>query len=107
LLIPIFKQSAKESELSGINLVDHILKILEKIIDKRLREIVVDQNPMKFGFRPGRFRPTTDAIFLLRQFLQKNVGQKTLYRTFVDPTAAKTFPQHSGYRSSNVCHKWG
>src|SRR5206468_7315013 len=52
----------------GIKLLDHAMKVFERIIEKRLRA-KVNLDDMQFGFRPGR--GTTDAIFIVRQ-LQEN-----------------------------------
>ena len=57
------------------------MKILEKIIDKRLREIM-EEDQMQFGFRP--WRGTTDTIFVLRQIQEILKGQKMLYHTFIN-----------------------
>lgn len=45
----------------GIKLLDHVMKILERVIERRIRSKVVI-NDMQFGFRPGK--RTTDAIFI-------------------------------------------
>ena len=58
------------------------MKVIERIIDKLLRERV-DIDEMQFGFVPGC--GTTDAIFLLRQLQEKYLGKrKNLYLAFVD-----------------------
>ena len=44
-----------------IKLLDHVMKTLERVIEKRVRS-KVSINDMQFGFRPGR--GTTDAIFI-------------------------------------------
>ena len=48
----------------GIKLLDQVMKVLERVIEKRLRD-KVQIDKMQFGFRPGR--GTTDAIFIVRQ----------------------------------------
>ena len=48
----------------GLKLVDQVMKVIERVIDKLLRERI-DIDEMQFCFLPGR--GTTDAIFLLRQ----------------------------------------
>ena len=48
----------------GIKLLDHAMKVFERIIEKRLRSRV-ELNDMHFGFSPGK--GTTDAIFVVRQ----------------------------------------
>ena len=52
----------------GIKLLDHVMKVFERVIEKRLRGRV-ELNDMQFGFRPGR--GTTDAIFIVRQMQEK------------------------------------
>ena len=56
----------------GLKLVDQVMKVIERVIDKLLRERI-DIDEMQFGFVPGR--GTTDAIFLLRQ-LQKSIWER-------------------------------
>ena len=66
----------------GLKLVDQVMKVIERVIDKLLRERI-DIDEMQFGFVPGR--GTTDAIFLLRQLQEKYLGKrKNLYLAFVD-----------------------
>ncbi len=58
------------------------MKILERVIDGRVRRIVkVDD--MQFGFMAGK--GTTDAIFVLRQLQEKYLAKsKDLWMAFVD-----------------------
>ena len=53
----------------GIKLMSHTMNILERIIERRLREetTIGDEH---FGFMPGR--GTTDAIFVLRKLMEKH-----------------------------------
>ena len=55
----------------GLKLQEHVMKILEHILNTIIREQI---SIMYFGFMPGR--GTTDVIFILRQlqekYLQKN-----------------------------------
>ena len=57
----------------GIKLLDHAMKVFERIIEKRVRSHI-ELDDMQFGFSPGK--GTTDAIFIVRQlqekFLSKN-----------------------------------
>ena len=57
----------------GLKLVDQVMKVIERVIDKLLRERI-DIDEMQFGFVPGR--GTTDAIFLLRQLQEKYLGNR-------------------------------
>ena len=56
-----------------MKLVDQVMKVIERVIDKLLRERI-DIGEMQFGFAPGR--GTTDAIFLLRQLQEKYLGKR-------------------------------
>ena len=62
----------------GVKLTDQVLKVVERVLEKIIREYVVIDD-MQFGFIPGH--ATTDAIFIVRKlqekFLEKN---KNLYR---------------------------
>ena len=58
---------------SGIKLLDHVMKVLERVIEGRVRKIVtIDE--MQFGFMAGR--GTTDAIFVVRQLQEKYLTKK-------------------------------
>src|SRR2546425_2219059 len=70
------------SSYRGIKLLDHVLKVLERVLEARLRKTVtIDE--MQFGFSPGK--GTADAIFIVRQVQEKLLGkQKELWMAFVD-----------------------
>ena len=66
----------------GIKLLDQVMKVMERVIEKRVRSIVLIDK-MQFGFRPGR--GTTDAIFIVRQLQEKYLGRKReLWMAFLD-----------------------
>lgn len=66
----------------GIKLLDHVMKVLERVVEKKVRNKVVI-NDMQFGFRPGR--GTTDAIFIVRQVQERYLEKKKdLWMGFVD-----------------------
>ena len=66
----------------GIKLLDHVMKVVERVIERRLRSKVVI-NDMQFGFRPGK--GTTDAIFIVRQMQERYLEKKKdLWMAFVD-----------------------
>ena len=85
LIIPIFKNKGDAQEgknYRGIKLLEHVMKIMEKMLDKRLCE-VVEVDDMQFGLHPNR--GTMDAIFVLRQLQEKSLkGQKKPYHAFGD-----------------------
>ena len=57
----------------GIKLLDQVMKVLERVTEKRVRD-KVQIDSMQFGFRPGR--GTTDAIFILRQMQERFLAKK-------------------------------
>ena len=84
-IINIYKgkgDALERSNYRGLKLLDHVMKGIERVIEKIIRErISIDD--MQFGFMPGRGK--TDAIFILRQLQEKHLAKnKKLYFTFVD-----------------------
>ena len=66
----------------GLKLTEQVMKILERIVDSLIRQLVSIDNS-QFGFVPGR--GTTDAIFVVRQLQEKYLAaNKRLYMAFVD-----------------------
>ena len=66
----------------GIKLLEHALKVFERVVEKRVRRCV-SLDEMQFGFRPGK--STTDAIFIVRQLQEKYMDKKKeLWMAFVD-----------------------
>ncbi|VDO75398.1 unnamed protein product [Heligmosomoides polygyrus] len=84
-IVPIFKQKGDASECSnyrGIKLISHTMKIYERLVDSRLREIV-PISQVQWGFMPERF--ITDAIFIARQVMEKyREKPKPCYQAFLD-----------------------
>ena len=80
VIIPICKEKGDIHDCGnyrGIKLMSHTMKIWERIIDRRLREETTIGDE-QFGFRPGR--GTTDAIFAVRQLMEKHrEKQRTAY----------------------------
>ena len=85
IIIPIYKGKSDILDCKnyrGIKLLSHTFKIWERVIDARLRTIVTPHE-IHLGFRPGR--GTTDAIFMIRQIMEKyREGQKNLSIVFID-----------------------
>ena len=85
LIVPIFKKKGDILECRnyrGIKLLEHGLRILERMLDKRIRK-VVKIDPKQFGFMPGK--STVDAIFIVRQLLEKRMeGNLAVFCGFVD-----------------------
>src|SRR4051812_4863015 len=87
-MVNVYKGKGNALECSsyrGIKLLEHVLKVLERVIEARLRKAVkIDamQFGLQFGFSPGK--GTTDAIFIVRQVKEKLLGkQKELWMAFV------------------------
>ena len=85
ILIPIFKGKGDIQECKnyrGIKLLSHTFKICEIVVDRRMRQCT-NIHESQFGFMPGR--STTDAIFILKQTIEKHrEGQKNTRVTFID-----------------------
>lgn len=84
-LVPIYKGKGDPLECGSyraIKLLEHGMKVLERVLERRLRE-KVSINGMQFGFMPGK--GTTDAIFVVRQLQEKFlVKKRALFYAFVD-----------------------
>ena len=83
--VPIYKGKGDAlscNKYRGVRLLEHGMKIWEKILEERLRKLVkIDES--QFGFQKGK--STTDAIFILRQIQEKYAEKKRrLYHVFVD-----------------------
>ncbi|XP_047495893.1 uncharacterized protein LOC125043700 [Penaeus chinensis] len=66
----------------GIKLLEHVMKILEKVIEGRIRGLV-SVNDIQFGFGPGR--GTMDAAFIIIQQQDKHLEvNRDLYYTFMN-----------------------
>ncbi|XP_066968141.1 uncharacterized protein [Macrobrachium rosenbergii] len=80
LMVYIYKQKGDVMECGnyrGIKLTEHGLKVLERIMVERLREIV-KIGKQQYGFMRGR--GTVDAVFIVRQLQEKRLeGNKELY----------------------------
>jgi hypothetical protein len=85
ILVPIFKNKGGVQSCTnyqGIKLMGHTMKLWEMIIEHRLRGVTnVTEN--QFDFMPGR--STMEAIFLIRQLIEKCRKQKKdLHIVFID-----------------------
>ena len=84
-MVSIYKGKGNALECNsyrGIKLLEHAMKVFERIIEARLRE-KVDIDDMQFGFRAGK--STTDAIFIVRQLQEKYMEKKKeLWMAFID-----------------------
>ena len=94
LLVQVFKGKGdllNSNSRRGIKLLEHVFKMYEKVLDRRLRE-VIDIDKMQYGFMPRR--GTVDAVFVLRRINEKfRVKDKKLFFIFID--LEKAFDQVS------------
>jgi len=85
VVVPIFKGKGDIQDCSnyrGIKLMSHTMKLWERILERRLRQMV-EISSNQFGFMAGR--STTDAIFALRVLLEKyREKQRDLHMVFID-----------------------
>jgi exonuclease III len=85
ILIPIYKKKGNAMECGnyrGIKLIEHCMKVFERIIEARLRQIVCVRDT-QYGFMKGK--STIDAIWVVRQLQEKMIErQKGLYCCYVD-----------------------
>ena len=83
--IPIYKGKGDALQCGnyrGVRLLEHGMKIYEKVLEKRLRKII-EIDRCQYGFCPGK--STTEAIFIMRQLQEKYCQKKKkLYHVFVD-----------------------
>ena len=74
-LVPIYKGKGDVLEYSssrGIKLLEHGMKVAERVPKRRLRQ-AVEIDKMQFGFRPDT--GTTHAIFIARQLQERYRGK--------------------------------
>ena len=84
LIVPIYKGKRDMTNCRayrGVKLLEHRMKIVEKIFENMIRALVVDD--IQFGFIPGR--GTTDALFIVRRMQEEyKEKDKILYTCFVN-----------------------
>ena len=75
-MVQIFKGKGNAMSCAaerGVKLLEHAMKIVEKVLERRLRHMVkVDE--MQFGFIPGK--GTIDAVFILRRLQQEYLDKE-------------------------------
>ena len=85
ILVPVYKNKGDAQDCGnyrGIKLMNHVMKLWERILDARLRQEVRICS-QQYGFMPGR--STTDALFALRMLMEKyREGERELHCVFVD-----------------------
>ena len=92
---PIYKGKASVLDCGnyrGIKIMSHTMKLWERIIENRIREIVELRN-IQFGFRRGM--STTEPIFALRILQEKyQERKKDIHMVFVDLEKAYMIVSH-------------
>ena len=74
--------AVEHGNFRGLKLLDHLMKVFERMIEKYIRE-AVNIDDMQFGFMPGK--GTMDAIFITHIMQERFLAKKKdLYFTFVD-----------------------
>ena len=85
IIVPIYQQEGDPMDCGNhrsIKLLEHIMRVLEKILDKKPRDIIPINNT-QMSFMPGR--GTKDVIFIVRQLPEKFWEvKKDLFFCFVD-----------------------
>lgn len=86
LIMPIFKKGDNRNcnNYRGITLLSTLTKVLEKIIEKRLRwKIEPTLSEVQSGFRKGRC--TQDHVFTIKEITSRIIERKkTAYLAFID-----------------------
>jgi Reverse transcriptase (RNA-dependent DNA polymerase) len=76
ILVPIFKNKGDIQSCTnyrGIKLMNHTINLWERVIEHRLRKLtIISKN--QFGFMLGR--STMEAIFLIRQIMERHREQE-------------------------------
>jgi len=84
-LVPVYKGKGDPMQCGNyraIKLLEHGMKIMERVLEKRLRKQTNIDN-MQCGFMPEK--GTTDGIFVVRQIAEKHKAKAVkLYYAFVD-----------------------
>ena len=60
----------------GVKLLERAMKIVEKVLEKRLRKIIMIDD-MQFVFMPGK--GTIDAVFILRRIQKEYLDKQKMY----------------------------
>ena len=74
LIVPIWKRKGDVQDpgkYRGITLLSHIMKLLERILDGKIRKRVEQELGEEQGFRKGGVM--TDVMFALRQLVEKRL----------------------------------
>jgi len=81
IVVPIFKGKGDPMNCGsyrGVKLLEHAMKIVERVLEKRIRAIV-KLDKMQFGYMPGK--GTVDALFILRR-MQEQYSERISIHVF-------------------------
>ena len=76
-MVPIYKRKGDVTncgEYRGVKLLEHGMKIIERVLEKKIRALMVVDD-MQFGFMPGR--RMTDALFIVRRMQEEYMEKDT------------------------------
>ena len=77
------RDALERGNYRGLKLTEQVMKVLERIVNCLIRQVVSIIDDSQFGFVQGR--GTNDAIFVIRQLQEKYLAaNKRLYMAFVD-----------------------
>ena len=84
-VVPVWKRKGDvrdPGKYRGITLLSHVLKVLERILDGRMRRIVeCEMGEEQQGFRRGM----ADGMFTLRQLVENKLeGQENMALRFIE-----------------------
>ena len=82
-IVPIYKNKGDIQDCTnyrGIKLMSHTMKLWERVMETRIRKLTTIMEN-QFGFMPGR--STTEAIFSIRQLIEKYREQRKDYIWFL------------------------
>ena len=88
-LVPIYKGKEdvlKCSSSRGIKLLEHGMKVAERVLERRLRQ-AVEIDKMQFGFRPGTGIKTTTPLYFFNSIVMSFLINSMCYRCCSTGTA--------------------
>ena len=84
VMVPIYmrKDVMNFGAYRGVKLLKHGMKIIERVLEKRIRALV-EMDDLQFGFMPGR--RTTNALIIVKRMQDEYMEKdKKLYACFMD-----------------------
>ena len=85
VVVPIFKGKGDMMDCRayrGVTLLEHAMKVVERVLENRIRGLVTMIDDIQFGFMPGK--GATHALFILRRMQEEfREREQKLYKCFV------------------------